>query len=120
MRGGTLSSPAMPVAPREDTLIVHQQRSRFSTRWAAAAGLVLHSLVVLWIWKTWETGLRGVVLFWLDLPASLVYLGDTGSALLGWSLLVGGVQWAVWGWLLSWLLARIFAQAERESRPNRS
>jgi hypothetical protein len=106
----------MPVAPREDTLIVHQRRSRFSTRHALVAGLVLHSLVVLWVWKTWETGLRGGVLVWIDLPASLAYLDASGSALLWWSLLLGGAQWALWGFLLAWGLSRIFAQAERESR----
>ena len=103
-------------APREDTLIVHQRRARFSTRWAFVAGFVLHGVVVLWVWTTWETGLRGGILAWFDLPVSLLYVGDRGSSLLAWSLVVGGLEWGLWGFLLAWLLSRIFAQAEREAR----
>lgn len=113
---GALLSGRMSAAPREDTLIVHQRRSRTSTRWAFGAGLVLHSLVVVWVWTTWETGLRGGVLVWIDLPASLAYLATAGVSLLWWSLLLGGVEWGLWGFLLAWLLSRIFAEAERTSR----
>lgn len=67
--------------------------------------LLLHTLAVLWIWRTWGLGLRGGWLVWMDLPVSLLYLGARGGALLAFSLLLGGLQWAVVGALLSKLIA---------------
>jgi len=73
---------------------------------AALTGLALHTLTVLWIWRTWEIFNRGNVLVWLDLPLSLVYLELAATRLLVWSLLAGGLQWAAIAAGLTWLIGR--------------
>jgi hypothetical protein len=73
----------------------------------AVLALLLHTLAVLWIWRTWGLGLRGGWLVWMDLPVSLFYLGARDGALLAASLVLGGIQWAVAGALLSKLIAAV-------------
>ena len=77
-----------------------------------AAGL--HTLAVIWTWWAWSPGARGSWLVWLDLPVSLVYLDRVGSAILPWSLVAGGLQWAATGALLAWAVGRA---AKRRRRP---
>lgn len=76
-------------------------------RRAALAGFILHALAVLWIWRTWEEGLRGSWLVYIDLPVALFYLAATQHNLLVWSLLLGGLQWAIMAALLSLLVGRL-------------
>ncbi|HEV3455841.1 MAG TPA: hypothetical protein VHG32_04740 [Thermoanaerobaculia bacterium] len=70
---------------------------------AAAGSLLLHALAVLWVWRFWGGFGRGGVLAWIDFPSSLAYLRLRGGAKLAWSLLIGGLQWAVFGAGLSLL-----------------
>lgn len=76
-------------------------------RSAAAAGFVLHTLAVLWLWKTWEEGLRGSLLLLIDLPVAIFYLATSQEHLLAWGLLLGGAQWALLTSLLTLLVGRI-------------
>ena len=76
-------------------------------RSAAAAGFVLHTLAVLWLWRTWEEGLRGSILLLIDLPVAIIYLATSQEHLLAWSLLLGGAQWAVLTALLTLVVGRI-------------
>lgn len=79
-----------PVAPR----------ARRSARIEMTLAVVFHTLCVLWIWRSWGAGLRGGWLLWIDLPISLLYGTMPGSWLLAASLVLGGLQWALIGWLL--------------------
>jgi len=68
---------------------------------------LLHGAAVLWIWSTWESGLRGGWLVWVDFPVSLLYLDARSSVLLASSLCLGGAWWAGIGGALSWLIGRV-------------
>jgi hypothetical protein len=72
---------------------------------AAAGSLLLHGAAVLWVWHSGGFGRVGV-LAWIDFPSSLAYLRPRGGAKLAWSLLLGGLQWAVLGAGLSLLFGR--------------
>lgn len=73
--------------------------------WVAATGAaVLHTGAVLWVWWSWAVGLRGGLLVWMDLPVSLLFLEARDGWLLASSLVLGGLEWAVVGGLLSALL----------------
>lgn len=76
-------------------------------RSAAIAGFLLHALAVLWIWKSYPSGTRGLVLFWSDFPVSLLYAGVSGRAYLAASLLAGGALWALGAGLLAALVGRL-------------
>jgi len=78
---------------------------RAATR-AAAIGLVLHTLTTLWLWWRWDLIGRGNAIVLLDLPVSFAYMHLDGPPLLTWSLLAGGLQWAVAAALLAFLLGR--------------
>ncbi len=54
----------------------------------------LHALAVGWVWWRWGTGVRGSVLFWMDLPVSLAYAGLAGKTFAVASLFAGGLWWA--------------------------
>lgn len=82
---------------------------------ALAASFLLHTVTVLWVWRTWSGFGRGGVLAWIDFPSSLAYLRWRGGAKLAWSLLIGGAQWAVMGAGLSLLVGRS-ARAPAEPR----
>jgi hypothetical protein len=71
---------------------------------AALTGAVLHTLTVLWVWRTWGFFGRGNVIFWLDFPTALLYAQLEGGPFLLWSLLAGGLQWAVIGALVALLV----------------
>lgn len=85
--------------------------SRQARRRAAWHGLVagffLHTLAALWIWATWDPGIRASWLVWIDFPSALAYLGATGPRLLVASLLVGGLQWALLAALVTMLVGRL-------------
>jgi hypothetical protein len=80
--------------------------SRRAALVAMAIGFALHTVTALWTWRTWGTFGRGNVVAWMDFPVSLVYLHLDGEALLAWSLLAGGLQWAVIAAILTLLLGR--------------
>ena len=84
-----------------------RRRLRSAVRAAAILALLAHSVAVLWIWRDWESGLRGGWLVWMDFPVSLAYLEARGRMLLALSLVLGGAWWAVIGGGLSWLVGRI-------------
>jgi hypothetical protein len=84
--------------------VPHAQRA---SRHGAIAGLLLHSAAVLLGWSTWELGQRGLVLTWMDFPSSLLYLGFADGRILLWSLLLGGLQWALVGAVLSYGVGRL-------------
>jgi hypothetical protein len=73
---------------------------------AVVIGVLLHTVTVLWAWRTWGYFGRGNVLAWLDFPVSLAYLQLDGSPLLFWSLAAGGLQWAAIAAALTWLVGR--------------
>lgn len=79
---------------------------RNAIRHAAFAGFAIHSLAVLWIWRTWDAFGASNLLLWMSLPASLAYLGASGTSLLGLSLVFGGLEWALLGGLVAWGLGR--------------
>lgn len=83
------------------------RRGRRAVFWTAVCALLFHTLAVLWIWKSWGLGLRGGWLVWMDLPVSLLYLGARDGWLLALSLVLGGLQWALAGALLSKLIASL-------------
>lgn len=68
--------------------------------------VALHSLTVLWAWRTWGTFGRGNVLAWLDFPVSLAYLQLNGEPLLFWSLVAGALQWAAIAAILTWVVGK--------------
>lgn len=92
------------------------QRIGTSRRLLATCGAVawvLHAAAVLWLWLRWGEGLRGGALVWTDLPVSLLYLDRSGPPLLAWSLLLGGLWWALVGAFLAWLLGKTIPDRER-------
>jgi hypothetical protein len=76
-------------------------------RSAAVAGFLLHAIAVLWIWASYPTGTRGLVLFWSDFPVSLFFAGLTGRPFLAASLTTGGALWALGAGLLAALVGRL-------------
>ena len=82
-----------------------RRRAWRAAAFAAAGSLLLHGAAVLWVWHSGGFG-RGGVLAWIDFPSSLAYLRPRGGAKLAWSLLLGGLQWAVLGAALSLLFGR--------------
>lgn len=77
--------------------------ARSAARWA----FVLHTLAALWLWLRWGQGVRGGVLFWMDLPLSFVWAGATGGRLLATTLLLGGAWWALLAAGLTTAIGRI-------------
>ncbi len=88
--------------------------SRRAALGALIVGVVLHTLTVLWVWRTWGLFGRGNVLAWLDFPASLAYMHLDGEPLLAWSLVAGGIQWALIAGLLTLLVGRLARGEGRE------
>jgi hypothetical protein len=80
--------------------------SRRAALVAMAVGFALHTVTALWTWRTWGVFGRGNVVAWMDFPISLAYLHLDGEAMLVWSLLAGGLQWAVIAALLTLLLGQ--------------
>lgn len=78
----------------------------------ALIAAALHTLAALWLWRGTDPGLRGGALVWIDLPVSLLYLHQVGSRLLRWSLLAGGLWWALIGTVAAWLVGRVAKTAE--------
>lgn len=81
-----------------------RRRPRRAVWWAAAGAALFHTGAVVWVWRSWSVGLRGGWLVWMDLPVSLLFLEARDGWLLAFSLVLGGMQWAVVGGLLSALL----------------
>jgi len=79
---------------------------RRALRHAAIAVFCLHVVIALFAWRSWGRFGRGNILVWMDFPASLAFLQMTGGKLLAASLLLGGLQWAVVGALLTYVLGR--------------
>jgi hypothetical protein len=80
--------------------------SRRAALAALAVGFLLHTATALWAWRTWGVFGRGNVVAWMDFPISLAYLHLDGRALLAWSLVAGGLQWAAVTAVLTLLLGR--------------
>jgi len=71
---------------------------------ALIVGYLLHTVTAILVWRTWGSFGRGNVLAWIDFPISLAFLHLDGTPLLTWSLVAGGLQWALIAALLStWL-----------------
>ena len=98
-----------PHAPTTGATPPHRRLGR-AIRLAAWLGVSLHTVGVLWIWLDWPAGLGASWVVWMDLPASLLYLGARDGWFLGLSLVVGGCQWALWGALVSAGLGRLARQ----------
>ncbi|HZF14011.1 MAG TPA: hypothetical protein VFE33_34895 [Thermoanaerobaculia bacterium] len=79
---------------------------RRALRHAAIVVFCLHVVIALFAWRSWGRFGRGNILVWMDFPASLAFLQLTGGKLLAASLLLGGLQWAAVGALLTYLLGR--------------
>ncbi|HEY0557407.1 MAG TPA: hypothetical protein VGG20_24340 [Thermoanaerobaculia bacterium] len=77
-----------------------------AVRTAVLLGVLLHSIAIFAVWKTWGEFGRGNLLAWIDFPASLAFLHLDGTPLLLWSLAAGGLQWAIIAALLSFSLGR--------------
>ena len=73
---------------------------------AALVALVLHTVTVLWCWRTWGEFGRYLVLDWIDFPVALLYWHVSGGDFLATSLVLGGLQWALIGALLAFILGR--------------
>jgi hypothetical protein len=73
---------------------------------AAVTGFLLHTVMTLWVWRTWGYFGRGNVIAWMDFPTSLAYLHLEGTPMLTWSLVAGGLQWAGIAALLTFVLGR--------------
>ena len=111
---------AAPPASRRAASPGAPEGGRAATAWqpaaiALAASFLLHTVTILWVWRTWSGFGRGGVLAWIDFPSSLAYLRWRGGAKLAWSLLIGGAQWAAVGAGLSLLVGRS-ARAPAEPR----
>lgn len=76
-------------------------------RGAALAALLFHTLAVAWIWTSYPTASRALILFWSDFPASLAFAGLSGGAYLAASLVVGGALWALGAGLLAALVGKL-------------
>src|SRR5690242_20245313 len=88
-------------------------RMNLALRHAFLGVFFLHTLTVLWAWRSWGGFGRGNLLIWMDFPASLAFLQLTGRELLLWSFLLGGLQWGLIGLALTYFLGR----AARRGRP---
>lgn len=73
---------------------------------AALAGLVLHTVTVLWVWRSWGDFGRSMVVTWIDFPVSFAYMHLDGGEMVTWSLIAGGLQWAAIAALLTYVLGR--------------
>lgn len=96
--------PAGPTAPPESP---REPRGLPAVRIAMVLAFLLHAGAVLWTWGTWESGLRGSWLVWIDFPVSLLYLEARSGLLLLLSLILGGAWWGGIGGALSWLIGRV-------------
>jgi hypothetical protein len=92
-----------------NTTATHRIRQSRSARRAFLFGFLLHVLAVLWVWWRGQPGLRSGALVWMDLPCSLVYLGGGEQQVLLWSLLLGGLQWALAAALVALWMGRLAA-----------
>ena len=63
--------------------------------------VILHTLTALSVWQSWDYFGRAGLLIWMDFPVSLAFLDLDGKALLTWSLVAGGLQWAAIAALLT-------------------
>jgi hypothetical protein len=79
---------------------------RRAVRHTAVLAFCLHAAIALLAWSTWGRFGRGNILAWMDFPTSLAFVQKTGGTLLAASLLLGGLQWAALGALLTYLLGR--------------
>jgi hypothetical protein len=75
--------------------------SRRAVLMAVVAGLLLHTVTVLWVWRSWGYFGRANVMTWMDLPVSITYLHLEGQPFLAASLTAGGLQWAAIAALLT-------------------
>jgi hypothetical protein len=80
---------------------------------AAVAAFLLHALALFTTWRSWDPFGRRNVLTWIDFPVSLLFLERPASELALWSLLGGGLQWALYGALLAYLVGRSARPAAR-------
>ena len=80
---------------------------RTPARSAALWAFLSHALGALWIWTRWGSGVRGGLIFWMDLPVSLFYAGVRGRSFLGASLVLGGALWAAVAAGLTLLVGRV-------------
>jgi uncharacterized membrane protein len=88
-------------------------RMNLALRHAFLGAFFLHTLSVLWAWRSWGEFGRGNLLTWMDFPVSLAFLQLTGRRLLLGSFLLGGLEWGSIGLLLTFFLGR----AARRGRP---
>ena len=75
--------------------------SRRAVLAAVIIGVILHTVTALSVWQSWGYFGRANVLTWMDFPVSITYADLEGDALLGWSLVIGGLQWAAIAALLT-------------------
>lgn len=88
-------------------------RGRRAVTIAALAALVLHSVTVIQVYRTWGFFGRGNVIAWLDFPVSLLYVHFLDRPLLAASLLLGGLWWSTVAALLAWSLGRAVRRRRR-------
>lgn len=82
-------------------------RTRTAVRATALLAFVLHAVAVLLVRGEWSAGARGGWITWMDLPVSLLYLDASGGAFLAWSLVLGGLWWALLGAALAFLVGSL-------------
>jgi hypothetical protein len=83
---------------------------RTPARAAALWVFVLHTAAALWVWSRWSSGVRGGVLFWMDLPVSFLYAAARGGLFLAASLILGGLWWSALAAGLTRLVGRSAAR----------
>ncbi len=86
---------------------------------AVLIGVTVHTLTVLSVWRSWGYFGRANVLAWIDFPVSLTYLDLEGDPMLAWSLVAGGLQWAVISALLTFMLGST-VRSRRSGGPGES
>jgi len=88
-------------------------RMNLALRHAFLGVFFLHTLTVLWAWRSWGGLWRPYALIFMDFPASLAFLQLSGRELLLGSFLLGGLEWGLVGLALTYFLGR----AARRDRP---
>jgi hypothetical protein len=74
---------------------------------AALAAAILHTVAVWIVWRRHGAGPGGLILFWMDFPASVAYAALEGRAFWVASYLAGGALWATAAALLTILAGRL-------------
>jgi hypothetical protein len=77
---------------------------RHAVRTALIFGVLHQTATAIGFWASWWEFGSGFVVTWTAFPASLAFLHLDGTPMLLWSLVAGGLQWAIIAALLAFSL----------------